>query len=118
MPSELTAVQRETVAVYDELLKGRRQNLQPRYVNIPEPWSYSHFTDAALRQATERICSRAGSRTRPLYARGHGRASGENWVVQWMLYHICRYRDSRNLRCRSSKFHEDDDTNLVKAAGR
>ena len=48
--------QRETVAAYDELLKGRRQNLQTRYIDIAEPWSYSHFTDTALSQATARIC--------------------------------------------------------------
>ena len=86
-------------------------------MNNPEPWSYSHFTDTALSQATARICARASSGTRSLYARGQGRSSGENWVVQWMLYHICRYRDSRNSRGRSPKVREDDDLKRGKTSG-
>lgn len=26
-----------------------------------------------------------------------------------MLYHVCRYRDSRNVRANSRNFHDDDD---------
>ena len=99
------------MAVYDEYLRGRRQTLRPQYENAQEPWSYSQFTENALRSAIHRIRTGAGSNTRPLYAKGE--TNSDNWVARWFLYHICRYRDSRNLRAsRSNKFHEDDDKNL------
>ena len=29
-------------------------------------------------------------------------------MIKWMLYHVCRYRDSRNKKARSKDFHDDD----------
>ena len=66
------------------------------------------FTETALRQVIQTIDMRAGPLTKPLYARGL--LNSDNWVIRWFLYHICRYRDARNLRAsRSTKFHEDDE---------
>lgn len=31
-------------------------------------------------------------------------------MINWMLYHVCRYRDGRNIRAaRARDFHADDD---------
>ncbi len=65
------------------------------------------FTDAAFSNAIRTVFDNASSQTRAFYARGQG--SGENWVIRWMLYHICRYRDSRNKKSRGKNFHDDDD---------
>ena len=44
-------------------------------------------------------------------------SNGGNWVIRWMLYHVCRYRDGRNKqKAQSRKFHDDDDLDKDKGA--
>ena len=37
-----------------------------------------------------------------------GRTCSPNWVIRWVLYHVCRYRDARNKKAQGRNFHDDD----------
>ncbi|KAL9126440.1 MAG: hypothetical protein Q9217_004511 [Psora testacea] len=96
----------EATRVYDIQLSSRSA-LRPEHSSSPAPWSNSQFTDSAIRDAVAAIYANASPLTAQLYRKG--RPGGDNWVVRWVLYHVCRYRDSRNKKARSSKFEDDDE---------
>ncbi|KAL9103105.1 MAG: hypothetical protein Q9163_001816 [Psora crenata] len=96
----------EATRVYDTQLSTRAA-LRPEHRSSPAPWSNSQFTDSAIREAVASIYANASPLTAQLYRRG--RPGGDNWVARWVLYHVCRYRDSRNKKARSSKFEDDDE---------
>lgn len=102
--------QDEAIEVWKAQLKGRRSTLKPEHADAREPWSSNMFTASAWNRAVAAICGSASARTRPMYAKGS--MDGENWVARWALYHILRYRDDRNKRARSNKFHDDDDRHM------
>lgn len=99
-------VQNEASRVYDGVLSCR-QNLRADHADSKPPWSNNQFTESALRDAVDKIWKNASKSTAVYYRRG--KPGGENWVIRWMLYHVCRYRDSRNKKAaRSQNFHDDD----------
>ncbi|KAL8777932.1 MAG: hypothetical protein Q9213_007645 [Squamulea squamosa] len=98
----------EAIRAYEAQLQGRRDLLRPEYANQDPPYAAAHFTAAAFSSVVRSIYSAAAPGTRMHYNRGRT-AQGDNWVISWMLYHVCRYRDGRNVRARSREFHADDD---------
>ncbi|KAI4205041.1 MAG: hypothetical protein LQ350_000668 [Teloschistes chrysophthalmus] len=98
----------EAIRAYETQLQGRRELLRPEYAAQDPPYAAAHFTAAAFSSVVHSIYSRASPQTRPFYNKGCN-AQGDNWVISWMLYHVCRYRDGRNIRARSREFHADDD---------
>ena len=98
--------QAEASRVYDTIL-SRRENLRDEHASSVPPWSNNQFTEVSIRASIDRIVKGASAPTAALYNRG--KPNGENWVVKWMLYHVCRYRDSRNKKARGKNFHDDDE---------
>ncbi|KAL8815035.1 MAG: hypothetical protein Q9223_005790 [Gallowayella weberi] len=98
----------EAIRAYEAQLQGRRDLLRPEYANQDPPYAAAHFTAAAFSAVVRSIYASSTSETRPYYNRGRT-SQGDNWVISWMLYHVCRYRDGRNIRARSREFHADDD---------
>lgn len=89
-------------------MKNRREMLKPAYANMSPPFAANHFTDAAFSAVIQSIWRNASPNTRPWYDQG-AVANGDNWIILWMLYHACRYRDARNSKATSRNFHDDDD---------
>ncbi|KAL8710719.1 MAG: hypothetical protein Q9220_004737 [cf. Caloplaca sp. 1 TL-2023] len=98
----------EAIRAYEAQLQGRRELLRPEYMAQEPPYAAAHFTAAAFSSVVRLIYSSASPTTRALYNRGRV-SQGDNWVISWMLYHVCRYRDGRNIRARARDFHADDD---------
>lgn len=72
------------------------------------PFAANHFSDAAFSAVIQSIWRSASPSTRPWYDLG-AVSNGDNWIILWMLYHACRYRDARNSKATSRNFHDDDD---------
>ncbi|KAI4268706.1 MAG: hypothetical protein LQ337_007695 [Flavoplaca oasis] len=106
----------EAIRAYEAQLQGRRDLLRPEYANQDPPYAAAHFTAAAFSYVVRLIYSTATPTTRAYYNRGRT-AQGDNWVISWMLYHVCRYRDGRNIRARSREFHADDDLDESSGSG-
>ncbi|KAL9601937.1 MAG: hypothetical protein Q9219_002161 [cf. Caloplaca sp. 3 TL-2023] len=98
----------EATRAYEAQLQGRRDLLRPEYASQPPPYAAAHFTAEAFSSVVRSIYSTACPDARVYYNRGRN-PQGDNWVISWMLYHVCRYRDGRNIRARSRDFHADDD---------
>ncbi|KAL2040806.1 hypothetical protein N7G274_006264 [Stereocaulon virgatum] len=97
----------EAINVYNAQLRNRSA-LRREHRNAEPPWTANQFTEDAFNAAIATIESQASARTRVLYARGRNR-NGPNWVIRWILYHVCRYRDGRNKKAQSRNFHDDDE---------
>ncbi|KAJ9618672.1 hypothetical protein H2203_008876 [Taxawa tesnikishii (nom. ined.)] len=65
---------------------------------IKPPFTNSQVTATAMHRETLRIYREAGAKTKPYYDLGHDRSglNEENWIIKWLLWHVFRYRDSRN----------------------
>ncbi|KAL6717642.1 hypothetical protein ACLMJK_005557 [Lecanora helva] len=99
----------EAIHVYSQQLDGNRSALKPEYARVSGPFAANHFTDAAWAAAIRTVEESASPQTLSLYRRGR-MSNGSNWVIRWMLYHVCRYRDGRNKqKAQSHRFHDDDD---------
>ena len=99
----------EAIRVYNQQLDGNRSALKPEHARVATPFAANHFTDSAWGAAIRSIEENASPQTARLYSRGR-MANGSNWVIRWMLYHVCRYRDGRNKqKAQSQTFHDDDD---------
>jgi hypothetical protein len=101
--------QEESVRAFEAQLKNRREMLKPAYANMSPPFAANHFTDAAFSKVVADIWRTASPQTRAWYDQAQASGSGDNWIIQWMLYHVCRYRDARNSKATSRNFHDDDD---------
>lgn len=94
---------------FNTQLKNRRDMLKPTYADMAPPFAANHFDDASFSRVIESIWRNASPHTRPWYDRGQV-PGGDNWIILWMLYHVCRYRDARNSKAATShNFHDDDD---------
>jgi len=101
--------QSEAIRVYNQQLDGNRSALKPEHARVSSPFAANHFTEAAWAAAIRTIEENASPQTARLYRRGR-MSNGSNWVIRWVLYHVCRYRDGRNKqKAQSQKFHDDDD---------
>lgn len=98
----------EATRAYEAQLQGRSDLLRPEYANQEPPYAAAHFTAEAFSSVVRSIYAMASPEARVYYNRGRV-GQGDNWVISWMLYHVCRYRDGRNIRARSRDFHADDD---------
>lgn len=86
--------------MYDSYL-AHYHNVRPEYREERNPpWSYGRFTEASISTAVKRIYHNASGDTRAVYQ--CGTADANNWIIKWMLYHVCRYRDIRNKKKRNS----------------
>ncbi|KAL8981043.1 MAG: hypothetical protein Q9177_005697 [Variospora cf. flavescens] len=99
----------EATRAYESQLQGRGDLLRPEYANQEPPFAAAHFTAEAFSSVVRSIYQTACPSARRYYDRGRV-VQGDNWVISWMLYHVCRYRDGRNIRAaRARDFHADDD---------
>ena len=89
-------------------MRDNRALLKPEYARASPPFAANQFTDAAFRSVIRFIWMHASAETKVWYDRARVH-EGDNWIISWMLYHVCRYRDPRNIRATSSNFHDDDD---------
>lgn len=89
-------------------MKNNRSKLKPEHANAQPPYASHQYSSTAQSAAIASVVSNAAADTRPWYNAGQT-AGGDNWIVKWMLHQICRYRDKRNQRARSTNFHDDDD---------
>lgn len=99
--------QEEAVHAFDEHLKGRRDKLKPVYAHQNPPYAANQYTDAAFSATIQIIWKNASQNTKHWYDQG-AVSGGDNWIICWMLYHACRYRDARNCKA-SPRFNDDDD---------
>ncbi|CAI6323525.1 unnamed protein product [Periconia digitata] len=61
-----------------------------------QPYKWDELSETARHHEILMIVSQAGQYTKPYYAMGYyKRATEENWVAQWFLWHCFRYRDNR-----------------------
>ena len=89
-------------------MKENRALLRPEHAHKPPPFAAAQYTEAAFSRIVRLIWTNASQDTRGWYALGQAQ-NGDNWVILWMLYHVCRYRDNRNkARATSRNFHDDD----------
>ena len=89
--------------------------MRPEHRDAAPPYAANQFTETAISDTIARIEVNASASTRPLYARG--RTINPNWVIRWMLYHVCRYRDARNKKAQGKDFHDDDSLDPPPTAG-
>jgi hypothetical protein len=115
--SETDPSQDESVRAFEAQLKNRREKLKPAYANMSPPFAANHFTDAAFSKVVDHIWRSASPHTRLWYDRGQV-PGGDNWIILWMLYHVCRYRDARNSKATSRNFHDDDDLETSVSEGK
>ena len=107
--SLLKRTQEESVRAFNAQLKNRREMLKPIHANMAPPFAANHFADESFSRVIDHIWRNASPCTRPWYDRGQV-PGGDNWIILWMLYHVCRYRDARNSKAATSRnFHDDDD---------
>ena len=109
---ETDSAQAEAIEAFNTRLRGQRSLLRPQFKNSPPPFAANQFTDDAFKTCVRFIWSNSRNPTREWYDRA-GTPGGDNWIIAWMLYHICRYRDGRNQRAQSRNFHDDDDLDLA-----
>lgn len=106
----LNREQEESIRAYETEMKENRTLLRPEHANKSPPFAAAQYTEAAFSRVVRLIWTNASEDTQSWYAIGHGQ-NGDNWVILWMLYHVCRYRDNRNKakQATSRNFHDDDD---------
>lgn len=65
---------------------------------VQPPFSSSQMTETALHNEVLAIWRNAGPETRSIYDRGAymDGQNVDNWIIRWVLWHVFRYRDSRN----------------------
>ncbi|EGP88874.1 uncharacterized protein MYCGRDRAFT_28904, partial [Zymoseptoria tritici IPO323] len=66
--------------------------------SVEPPYSNAQISETVTHREILRIYRMARPETRVVYDLGRdtARLEEENWVIRWMLWHVFRYRDSRN----------------------
>ena len=99
-------------------MKENRALLRPEHAHKPPPFAAAQYTEGAFGRIVRLIWTNASQDTRGWYALGQA-PNGDNWVILWMLYHVCRYRDNRNkAKATSRNFHDDDNLDDITGEGR
>lgn len=91
----------------EEAVEGRRRMTESQDVLVPSlrgnasvepPYSNAQISETVTHREILRIYRLARPETRVVYDLGRDtdRVEEENWVIRWMLWHVFRYRDSRN----------------------
>lgn len=91
----------------EEAVEGRRRMTESQDVLVPAlrgntsvgpPYSNAQISETVTHREILRIYQMARPETRVVYDLGRDidRVEEENWVIRWMLWHVFRYRDSRN----------------------
>ncbi|CAK3879812.1 Hypothetical predicted protein [Lecanosticta acicola] len=91
----------------EEAVEGRRRMTESQDVLVPSlrgnasvepPYSNAQISETVTHREILRIYRMARPETKVVYDLGRDtdRVEEENWVIRWMLWHVFRYRDSRN----------------------
>lgn len=66
--------------------------------SVEPPYSNAQISETVTHREILRIYRLARPETKVVYDLGRDtdRVEEENWVIRWMLWHVFRYRDSRN----------------------
>lgn len=66
--------------------------------SVEPPYSNAQISETVTHREILRIYRMARPETKVVYDLGRDtdRVEEENWVIRWMLWHVFRYRDSRN----------------------
>ncbi|OCL10337.1 hypothetical protein AOQ84DRAFT_337612 [Glonium stellatum] len=90
----------EASAGRDRLSLSRENLVEQCRLNpaIQPPYSWDNLSETARHREILNIYRSASITTRVYYDYGSYRSgpNEENWVVQWCLWHVFRYRDNRN----------------------
>ncbi|KAL9121490.1 MAG: hypothetical protein Q9187_001956 [Circinaria calcarea] len=83
-----------------------RDILKPEYASnasVQRPYKWAHLSTTTIDQAIAEIWGNGGPWPRHFYDLGHSQDRRVyNWVLKWLLWHVCRYRDWRNRRARTT----------------
>lgn len=83
-----------------------RSILKPEYASnlkVHRPYKWGHLNQAAINTAICEIWGNGGQSPRKFYDLGRSEdPKVYNWVLKWLLWHVCRYRDWRNRKGASS----------------
>lgn len=96
-----------TMILQEEAVEGRRRMTESQDVLVPSlrgkenvepPYSNAQISETVTHREILRIYRMARPETKVVYDLGRDtdRVEEENWVIRWMLWHVFRYRDSRN----------------------
>ena len=90
-------------------------SLAPQFRDDPKvepPYSNAQISETTIHREILRIYSSARRETRAVYDLGRDtdRIEEENWVIRWMLWHVFRYRDSRNRNRRTASPSDGGDS--------
>ena len=100
-----------------------RHILRPEYASndaVRRPYKWAHLSPAAIDNAIRTIHGAAQPGSWPRHFYDMGRSTDPkvgNWVLKWLLWHVCRYRDWRNRKNRSSASAAATNAALVSGAG-
>ncbi|KAM3420268.1 hypothetical protein BST61_g3555 [Cercospora zeina] len=83
-------------------ISANRNALVPQLRDDPAiepPYSFGHVEEQALQEEVLHIFHHARKDTRIMYELGRDRDGDveENWIIRWLLWHVFRYRDERNV---------------------
>ncbi|THV88140.1 hypothetical protein D6D29_00157 [Aureobasidium pullulans] len=98
----------------NEAVQGRERilsspnSLLPQLRGDPDirpPYSNIQICESAIHAEIFKIYREASPETKTMYEKGHDTESfnEENWIIRWMLWHVFRFRDSRNKPGKSSQ---------------
>lgn len=99
--------QKETTTYWVEKMEGDMDNdrsmLRREFRNtmsVQKPFKWQHLDPTFIDQAIADIWSRGSVTARRFYDAGRD-DKVKNWVIKWLLWHVCRYRDWRNRKNKS-----------------
>ncbi|MCJ1235585.1 hypothetical protein MMC14_003556 [Varicellaria rhodocarpa] len=82
-----------------------RAILKPEYASnagVQPPYKWAHLSPTTVDAAIAEIWGNGGQWPRHFYDMGYSKdRKVYNWVLKWLLWHVCRYRDWRNRRARN-----------------
>ena len=99
-----------------------RAILKPEYASnagVQPPYKWAHLSPTTVDAAIAEIWGNGGQWPRHFYDMGYSKdRKVYNWVLKWLLWHVCRYRDWRNRRARngSSNAVTNNETAAPRAA--
>ena len=83
-----------------------RHILKPEYASNPavkQPYKWAHLDPVFIDQAIAQICEEGKEWPKHFYELGRSDdRKVNNWVLKWLLWHVCRYRDWRNRKNKPS----------------